>query len=158
MKLIKSLILPFTILVYGLSSAYEKGDFFPDESNKEETVLTEVIIDNKTTLINTTTLFLGHSYLNFHRLGQGFGKVIEWNPLTKKGLFKLVNQKTYHPSERIGAMWYDVLVNEKGDVLQLLEPNSKYLSNECIKLSDVLKEDSYPLLNQTMDDCIRVIF
>jgi len=153
----KIFLLSLTFLFYGLSNAYEKGDFFPDKSNKQEQVLTQIKVDNTTVLVNTTTLQVGYSYLNFHRLGQGFGKLIEWNPSTKKGLFKLVNQKAYHPSERIGAMWYDVLVNEKGDVLQLLETNSKYLSNECIKLSDILKEDSYPLLNQSMDDCIRVI-
>ena len=154
----KILLLSLTVLFYGLSNAYEKGDFFTDKSNKEEQVLTQIKIDNTTVLVNTTTLQVGYSYLNFHRLGQGFGKLIEWNPSTKKGLFKLVNQKTYYPGEHYGAIWYDVIVNEQGDVLQLLEPNSKYLTSECIKLSDILKEDSYPLLNQTMNDCIRVIF
>jgi len=142
----------------GKSYSYEKGDFYPNKSNKEEQVLTQVKIDNSTVLVNTTTLQIGYSYLNFHRLGQGFGKLIEWNPLTKKGLFKLINQKGYYPGERYGAIWYDVIVNEQGDVLQLLEPNSKYLTPECVKLSDILKEDSYPLLNQSMYDCIKVIF
>jgi hypothetical protein len=91
-------------------------------------------------------------------LGQGFGKVIEWDPITKTGLFKLVNQKSYYPGDQYGAIWYDVIVNERGDVLQLLEPNSKYLTYECIRLSDILKEESYPMLNQDLNDCIRVIY
>jgi hypothetical protein len=151
------LFLSLILIISGLSYSYEKWDYFPDSSNKDEVVLTQVRIDEETSLVNTTTLLVGYSYLNFQRLGQGFGKLIEWNPSTKKGLFKLINQKAYHPSERIGAMWYDVIVNEKGEVLQLLEPNSKYLTNECIKLSDILTGESYPLLNQSMDDCIRVI-
>jgi len=138
--------------------AYDRGDFFPDNSNKDETVLSQQKLDQENFLINTTTLHLGYAYLNYSRLGQGFGKVIEWNPITKTGLFKLVNQKSYYPGDQYGAIWYDVIVNERGDVLQLLEPNSKYLTYECISLSDILKGESYPMLNQDLNDCIRVLY
>jgi len=148
----------FAALISSSVMAYDKGDYFPDNSNKDETVLSQQKLDQETFLINTTTLHLGYSYLNYSRLGQGFGKVIEWNPLTKTGLFKLVNQKSYYPGDQYGAIWYDVIVNERGDVLQLLEPNSKYLTYECIRLSDILKGESYPMLNQDLNDCIKVLY
>ena len=148
----------FALLLTFKVGSYDKWDYFPDNSNKDETVLSQQKLDQENFLINTTSLHLGYAYLNYSRLGQGFGKVIEWDPITKTGLIKLVNQKSYYPGDQYGAIWYDVIVNERGDVLQLLEPNSKYLTYECIRLSDILKEESYPMLNQDLNDCIRVIY
>jgi SpoU rRNA methylase family enzyme len=70
-------------------------------------------------------------------------------------------------------MWYDLIVNETGDIIQLLTPDYwelvssngerridySTLSEECIPIKDILRSydpEYYANIEQSLDDCIRV--
>ena len=62
----------FAALISSSVMSYDKGDYFPDNSIKDETVLSQKKLDQENFLINTTTLHLGYAYLNYSRLGRWF--------------------------------------------------------------------------------------
>lgn len=70
-----------------------------------------------------------------------------------KGLFMLHNRKGYFTEG--GAYWVDELKNSNGELIEVYsKPKNKW---GCIALKFILdKNNSYPLLRQSLDDCIYV--
>ena len=89
-------------------------------------------------------------------IGGGVGELLSWDSESKYGLIRLRGQKHYFPAPEWGAFWVDMIVDTKGDVIEVLPPNSKYLG-ECVSLNLILdQEKEYPKLKQSMKDCVRV--
>ncbi|MDC0388544.1 hypothetical protein OAM53_00700 [Candidatus Thioglobus sp.] len=89
-------------------------------------------------------------------IGGGIGELLSWNSKSKYGLVKLRGQKHYLPGPEWGAFWVDMIVDTKGNVIEVLSPNSQYLG-ECIPLNLILdQENKYPKLKQSMEECVYV--
>ena len=70
-----------------------------------------------------------------------------------KGLFIIHNKKGYFVKG--GAFWVDELKNRNGELIEVYsKPKNEW---GCIALKFILdKNNSYPLLRQSLDDCIYV--
>ena len=131
-----------------------------------------LIVTRSSTVTGTGILNMETQHLEW--IGGGTGEIISWND--NKKLIKLYGNKSYRWDENMepmGAMWYDLIVNETGDIIQLLTPDYwelvssngerridySTLSEECIPIKDILRSydpEYYANIEQSLDDCIRV--
>jgi hypothetical protein len=122
-------------------------------------------IDNEHLLIvsgnftSDSTGILNMDTRHLEWIGGGVGEIVSWND--NKKLIKLYGKKAYRWDENgepLGAIWFDLIVNVDGDIIQLLTPARG--NGECIPIKEILEwsyePDEYINIEQPLDDCITV--